>query len=274
MPTTVHDLRRGSRAAVLRELLFAGPQTRVGLAGRTGLSSASVTNIVGDLLADGLVVEVGTEDSNGGRPRVTLRANADFGVSIGVDVGETGLRVEAFDLGLRELARTHAELPPHDHVAIADSAAAAVRELCDALPGRRVLGVGVAVPGAVEHDPDAHVHAPSVGWDDVPLGALFRERIDLPVSIENGAKTLGLAEMALGAGRGRRDAIVTLWGTGVGAAIFTGGALYDGAAASAAVWRRTSARRRSPEPRLPRSIAPRRSSARPRQTSSTSSTRS
>jgi hypothetical protein len=58
---TVQDLRRVNRATVLRRLFFDGPQTRVGLAGLTGLSSGSVTNVVGDILAEKLIVEVGTE---------------------------------------------------------------------------------------------------------------------------------------------------------------------------------------------------------------------
>jgi predicted NBD/HSP70 family sugar kinase len=106
--------------------------------------------------------------------------------------------------------------------------------------GRRILGVGVAVPGVVEHDSDAHVHAPSIGWDSVPLGRLFRQRIELPVSVENGAKTLGQAEMWLGAAKGSRHAVVTLWATGIGAAIFVDGTLYRGAASSAGEWGHTN----------------------------------
>jgi len=92
----------------------------------------------------------------------------------------------------------------------------------------------------VEHDREMHVHAPSVGWKAVPLGALFGDRIDLPLYIENGAKTLGRGEMWLGAGRGYKDAVVTLWATGIGAAIFTDGSLYHGAASSAGEWGHTN----------------------------------
>lgn len=238
----MQDLRRVNRAAVLRPLFFGGPQNRVGLARQTGLSSASVTNVVGALLAEGLVVEVGTEESDGGRPRIVLAVNPEFGVVIGVDVGETGVRVEAFDLTMTELAGTQVVSQDYDPAEIVASAAAAVNRLRAQLErdGRRILGVGVAVPGAVEHDRDIHVHAPSVGWEAVPLGALFGDRIDLPLYIENGAKTLGRGEMWLGAGRGYKHAVVTLWATGVGAAIFTDGSLYQGAASSAGEWGHTN----------------------------------
>src|SRR5690242_1121093 len=84
MRATVRDLRRASRTAVLRPLLFEGPQNRVGLARRTGLSSASMSNVVGELIEEGLVREVGTEESNGGRPRIVLQVNPNFGAVIGV----------------------------------------------------------------------------------------------------------------------------------------------------------------------------------------------
>jgi predicted NBD/HSP70 family sugar kinase len=118
----------------------------------------------------------------------------------------------------------------------------AVRELQQRLEshGHRVLGVGVAVPGVVEHDRDASVHAPGIGWRAVPAGRLLREAVDLPLFVENGAKTLGQAEMWLGAGRGARHAVVTLWGTGVGAAVFADGVLYRGAASSAGEWGHTN----------------------------------
>jgi predicted NBD/HSP70 family sugar kinase len=241
---TVRDLRRVNRSVVLRPLFFEGPLNRVLLSRLTGLSSGSITNVISDLLDEELVLEAGTEESDGGRPRVLLRVNPDFGVVIGVDVGETRIRVEGFDLSMQELAGAEVNLHPQEHDAgvVVARIAEAVAELDSsfAAQGRRVLGVGVAVPGVVEHDPGGHVHAPGIGWNAVPFAGLLRERVQLPLFVENGAKTLGQAEMWLGAGRGTRHAVVTLWGTGVGAAIFADGVLYRGAASSAGEWGHTS----------------------------------
>jgi predicted NBD/HSP70 family sugar kinase len=191
------------------------------------------------------VVEVGRELSDGGRPRVQLRLNPAFGVVIGVDVGETGIRVEAFDLWMTEIAGAVVEVHPQEAgpAVVVERVSAAVNELKARLEGegRRILGVGIGVPGVVEHGGDQRVNAPSIGWRDVPLGRLFRERIDLPLALENGAKTLGQAEMWLGAGRGFRHTIVTLWATGIGAAIFVEGSLYRGSASSAGEWGHTNA---------------------------------
>ena len=240
---TVRDLRRGNRSAVLRPLLLDGPLNRVALSRLTGLSSASVTNVIAELLEERLVVETGTEESDGGRPPIQLNVNPDFGVVIGVDIGETGVRIEAFDLGLRMLC---GEVVPIDPIrpmvdevvaGIADSVRKIVREIN---AEGRVIGVGVGVPGIVSGPAaQASVHAPNIGWADVPLSGLLSEALAMPVFIDNCAKTFGQAEMWFGAGRGARDAVVTLLGTGIGAAIFTRGQVFRGVSSSAGEWGHT-----------------------------------
>ncbi|GKQ33803.1 ROK family transcriptional regulator [Streptomyces sp. A012304] len=228
---TVRDLRRASRTAVLRRLYFDGPLSRFELGPVTGLSSGSVSNVVADLVADGLVEEAGSVDSDGGRPRTLLKVAAASGHMIGVDVGETRIRVELFDLTLTELAR--AERPVErrgyaveDVVGHIRDGVAEVLDAADLRP-ERLLGVGVGVPGIVEHTPDrgAVVHGQTIGWDAVPLEERLREVSPLPDTvpyfIDNGARTLGQAEMWFGGGRGARNAVVLLFGSGVGACLVT-----------------------------------------------------
>lgn len=228
---TVRDLRRGNRAAVLQSLYFEGPLSRLELGPATGLSSGSVSNVVAELIADGLVEEAGSVDSEGGRPRTLLRVAPGSCHMIGVDVGETRVRIELFDLALGELARTDRPLESqrYDVEVITGHIADGVAEVLDGagLPADRLLGVGIGVPGIVAHTPDrgAVVHGQTIGWDAVPLESLLRASARLPESvqyfIDNGAKTLGQAEMWFGAGRGAGDAVVVLFGSGVGACLVT-----------------------------------------------------
>ncbi|MFE0516670.1 ROK family protein [Streptomyces sp. NPDC058964] len=228
---TVRDLRRGNRTAVLQRLYFDGPLSRFELGPATGLSSGSVSNVVADLIADGLVEEAGSVDSDGGRPRTLLRVAPGSGHMIGVDVGETRVRVELFDLTLTELARAERPLAQqrYDVDVIVGHIRDGVAEVLEAAgidPGQ-LLGVGVGVPGIIEHTADrgAVVHGQTIGWDAVPLEELLRSGSQLPDSvpyfIDNGAKTLGQAEMWFGAGRGARNAVVVLFGSGVGACLVT-----------------------------------------------------
>lgn len=241
---TVRDLRRSNRAAVLAELFFGGEASRQALSERTGLSAATITNVVGELLDEGMVVESGAEDSDGGRPRILLRVNPGHGVVVGVDVGETRIRVELFDLAMTE--RSGVEFPlrhgEHTPEQVVDHVAGGLaRVLADAdIDDDHVLGIGVGVPGVVEQGPDGLVDAPTYGWDKVPLRTLLAAKTPLPLFLDNGAKTMGQAEMWFGAGRGARDAIVALLGTGVGVGVVTDGRLYRGAASSAGEWGHTT----------------------------------
>jgi predicted NBD/HSP70 family sugar kinase len=228
---TVRDLRRANRTAVLQRLLFDGPLSRFELGPVTGLSSGSVSNVVADLIADGLVEEAGSVDSDGGRPRTLLRIAPAGGHMIGVDVGETRVRVELFDLTLTELARTERPLTRQGYevdgiVGHVRDGVAEVLAAADITP-ERLLGVGIGVPGIVERTPDrgAVVHGQTIGWDAVPLEQLLRRGSPLPDTvpyfIDNGAKTLGQAEMWFGGGRGAHNACVLLFGSGVGACLVT-----------------------------------------------------
>ena len=239
-PSTARDLRRSNRSAILRELLFTGESTRQALAGHTSLSAATVGLVIADLLDEGLVHENGTQESSGGRPRTLIRMVPDRAVSIGVDVGERGVRVEAFDLAWQRRADLFVEagagvLDPAEVVASIAESVQAVLAAAD-VGSAELLGVGVSVPGVVERGDDSVVHAVAFGWDGVPLGRMLRAAIDAPFVVDNGAKTMGQAEMWFGAGRGAADAVIALLGIGVGAAVFTDGRLYRGSQSSAGEW--------------------------------------
>jgi predicted NBD/HSP70 family sugar kinase len=241
---TVRDLRRGNRSALLRHLYFEGPLSRQELGRDTGLSAGSISNVIGELVADGLVEEAGAVESDGGRPRTLLKIAAGHGYLVGVDVGETRVRVALFDLALTELAATDHPLSDsgHDvgHVVqlILDGLAAVLRDT--GADQDRVLGVGVGVPGIVEQGGDLVVHGQTIDWESVPLGRLLRTGTELPLHIDNGAKTLGQAEMWFGAGRGAKHAVIALIGSGVGACVIADGTPYRGAASSAGEWGHTT----------------------------------
>ena len=242
--TTVRDLRKNNRSRALWQVFLNGPLTRQEVGTVAGLSPATVSNLVAALVAEGVVVEVGLEDSNGGRPRGLLQVNPGYGYVIGVDVGETAFLVELFDFGLN-LRAQHASvtdmsvLDPEDAVShIVEGIESVIAEA--GVEPASILGVGVAVPGLVEHRGDAVVHGQSVGWHAVPLEAMLRDRTGLPILVDNGAKTLGQAERWFGAARGTDNAVIVLLGIGVGTCIVSNGEVYRGATSSAGEWGHTT----------------------------------
>src|SRR5216684_3608710 len=241
---TVHDLRRDNRSVLLSSLFFEQACSRQELSAATGLSPASVSNVVRDLIDDGIVVEAGSVDSDGGRPRVLLQVNPDYGYVIGVDVGEIRVRVELFDLTMTERAKADYPLDPRQHgVSVIVEAILTGLDAVLASSGvspSAVLGIGVGVPGIVENGPGGLVHGQSYGRDSVPLERLLRSGTSRPLHIDNGANTMGQAELWFGAGRGAQHAVVCLIGSGVGASIIAGGSTHRGSMSSAGEWGHTT----------------------------------
>jgi predicted NBD/HSP70 family sugar kinase len=241
---TVRDLRRANRSALLSRLYFDGPVSRQELITSVGLSAASVSKLIADLVAEELVVEAGSVGSDGGRPRTLLRVNHGAYAVIGVDVGETRVRVELFDLGLNERARAEFPVGPGDcdPALIVDRIRAGLHVVISTggIEPERILGIGVGVPGLVRREPPALIDAQTLGWVAVPLQDMLAEVTDLPLFIDNGATTMGQAEMWFGAGRGAGATAIVLIGSGVGAAIVVGGTAYRGFSSSAGEWGHTT----------------------------------
>ena len=248
---SVRDLRTRNRARALAAVYHNGPMTRQEIGEAIGVSPATVSNLVGDLLNQGVIVEAGAEDSNGGRPRTLLRVKPEYRFVVGVDVGETAILVELFDLDMQ--VRASHSITPNAGRLDPEKTAEYVLDGVDRVvtysgcAPEEILGVGVGVPGLVEHgnDPavygdDAVVHAQTIGWDGVPFGKLLRSGTSLPLFVENGAKTFGQAEKWFGAARDAENAIIVLLGTGTGVSIFTEGELYRGASSSAGEWGHTT----------------------------------
>src|SRR5260370_20038277 len=222
---TIRDLRRRHRSTLVRRLFFAGPIGRQELARETGLSSATVTNVMSALLAEGVVVEAGVEESDGGRPRVLLRVNGNHRLVAGVDVGETRVRVELFDLAMRKRAGSEVAIHPahHEPGVIVDAISKGLgRAMSDCSAEiDSILGIGVGVPGVVESFGEQVVHAPGFGWSHVPFGGMIASRTGLSVLVDNGAKTIWQSEMWFGAGRGVQHATIVLVAPGVWPRTFT-----------------------------------------------------
>src|SRR5450755_2845564 len=241
---TVRDLRRDNRSVLLWSLYFDQPCSRQDLSEATGLSSASVSNVIRELIHEGIVVEAGSVDSDGGRTRVLLRIDPDYGYVVGIDVGETRIQAELFDLTMAVRANADIPLEPREHgvdVVVDRILRCLSAVLADSgVPPEAILGVGIGVPGVVEQGAEVVLYGQTYGWDAVPLERLLRAGTDLPLYIDNGANTMGQAELWFGAGRGTRRAVVCLIGSGVGASIIGQEAAHQGSSSRPGEWGHTT----------------------------------
>ncbi|MGW9112643.1 ROK family protein [Microbacterium sp. NPDC055683] len=236
---TSRDIRSESRLDVLHAVLSAGETTRGAVAASTGLSAATVATVVGELIAEGILVETKTTAGRIGRPTATIAMSAERGRVVGVDVAETYVRAVLFDTALAQLAAV--ELARDEHDLDPDSVVDAIGRAIDRLLAQErvsrgaVLGVGVALPGLVQGDAGVSVVVPNWSWHTVELDRL-RERVGLPLVVDNPLKVIATAELWLGRGRSHTSLVTVNLGTGVGAGIVLEGSILRGATNSAGEW--------------------------------------
>ncbi|HOW00830.1 MAG TPA: ROK family transcriptional regulator, partial [Rhodoglobus sp.] len=238
-PATVGEVRQRNRSQALRSIILSGQTSRAELARDCGLSVASVTNLVSELISEGLVMEAGSVASSGGRPVTLLAPNPSGAYFLGADVGERGVAVELFDLTMTRIDREFRGGAEGEQLdAIGRDLDAALDALRDRNPEAwpRVVGLGLGLPGIVEQGADGEqtLYAQSLGWPAVPVRQLVTH--DIAVFAENGAKTEAMAEVWDGAARGVDEALVVLLGRGVGLAIVSDGELAHGLNSSAGEW--------------------------------------
>jgi len=221
------DARAHNRALVLQSLFRAGPYSRADLARMTGLTRVTVSDLVTDLLADGLVDELGPRtESRIGKPATLVALKRDAADVVAISLSDD----QALTGALLDLAGTvhrRASLPREARTG--EAAVEAVTQLARTLVAdatHPVLGVGIGSPGVV--DPAGTVlAAPNMGWSDVRLAERLAADLALPVHVANDANTAALAEHTFGGADDGGTLVLTV-GQGVGAGLLLDGALVQG----------------------------------------------
>jgi predicted NBD/HSP70 family sugar kinase len=237
-PADLSLMRELNERIVLGLLRQEGPISRAELARRSHLSRSTVSSIIANLLAAGLVRETGIGDSNGGRRPIMIEFNYQSGFVIGIELGHTMLAVLLTDLAANVLRRGQCtfDLAAGPEVCL-PQVVALVEEL---LAGERIargaiVGAGVGVPGPLAFASGRPMMPPAMpGWHDVPLRALLEDALGMRVFVENDANLGALAEHCWGAAREQFNvAYIYLGGAGIGCGLILDGRLYRGEIGSA-----------------------------------------
>ncbi|MGH1547643.1 ROK family protein [Leifsonia poae] len=224
-------------AAELLTILRDGiPRTRAQLAELTGMARSTIASRIDLLTAAGLVIPAGDDPSSGGRPPARIRFHAESRVVLAIDLGATHGVVALADLSGTIMASRSERLSiadgPED---ILDWVLEVACELYSD-SGRRpeeLIGVGVGVPGPVEHSTGLPVNPPIMpGWDRFDIPRYIRRVFDVPVLVDNDVNLLALGEQTL-MWPEETDLLFVKVATGVGAGIISGGRLQRGALGSA-----------------------------------------
>lgn len=210
------DIRRTNRSLIFKLLFPSQHRSRADLGRLTGLSRVAVSDVVSDMLDEGLVSEIGYAANPTGKGK--------RGALLGIDTSR--LKIISIDLSQSQLIQgavtdllgvpqecMEIALGPDNHVE-ADAIVQLVDQLRTDLDVNDVLGIGIVVAGVVQGG--MVTESTMLGWHDVNLGALIERQFNVPVIIVNDAIAAMLTERFFG--QAGHDFIFTTFGQGVGAA--------------------------------------------------------
>jgi N-acetylglucosamine repressor len=232
-PRASRSLLRDFNVSMLIELVRrAGSISRAELARQSQLSAPTVSGIVDHLLKRGIVIETTTAPSSGGRPPVLLSVDPKAGYVVGIKLRGDGLTTVVCDLEAQIVSSGESYVPlVGDPMAALDAIERETRRaLRDAaVPASKVLGVGVGLSGIIDSTAGVCRFSHLLQWHDVELAEPLRNRMGLPVWVENDVNTLAVAEKWAGDAHAARDFITLSVGRGIGLGIVIDRALYRGA---------------------------------------------
>jgi predicted NBD/HSP70 family sugar kinase len=201
--TPIREVRRRHRQLVLRALRDSGPLPRADLARRLGLSATTMTKVVGELIAEGVVAESGVAGPGlrVGRPATHVRIMPESRTVLGVGVGAGLVQLAVCDLyatPLRTLSFRYEPTTTAEEVV--DRIGQAARSLvahAGAVAGQP-LGIGVAAPGPVDDALRRNLLSINLGWRDVAFSDRLEAAVHLPTVVDHNVRTMALAEARYG----------------------------------------------------------------------------
>lgn len=228
-------LRSLNRSLVLDTIRRSGAISRADIARRTNLTSAAIGSIVGNLVAEGFLLEQADETARpaAGRPPVLVGLNPDAAFSVGVNVGITKVTAVLADLTGHIRARDRRRLQGYTPEAVVDTVAKAVAAVTAGCDRAGILGIGVGLHGIVDAANGVSRFAPHYGWRNVAIAGMLERATGMSVVIENGVRTMLLGEAWFGAARGLADVVCVAVGAGIGAGFLSEGRLLRGPSGAA-----------------------------------------
>jgi predicted NBD/HSP70 family sugar kinase len=211
-----------------------GPLSRADVARRTELSVQTVSNLVNELLAVNLVLEGGRRSEGRGAPSTSLTINPDGAYAIGLDLDRDHLTGVLVDLAGQVRQRVHMEVETPSSEEVLELTCGMVETMASqqGLALDEVAGLGLGVPGPMHRAPDGagYLVNPKAfpGWHDIPLATWLRERLRMPVYLENNGTAAALGERWYGAGREIGTFFYIYFGSGLGGGLILNGQPYEG----------------------------------------------
>jgi glucokinase-like ROK family protein len=223
-------VKKINKSIVLHYIRNHSPISRARIAELTGLTKATVSSLVNELIESSLAHEIGTGQSSGGRKPMMLLFNGKGGYAVGIDLGVNYILAVLTDLNGAIVEEYKVQ---HDNSVLelaVSELKSCIRELIRRAPASAygIIGIGIGIPG-IRNEQGEVLFAPNLGWENVPLQQMMEDEFNIPVVIDNEANAGAVGEKEFGAGREATNLVYISVGIGIGAGIIIKGELYRGA---------------------------------------------
>ena len=221
-----HTIRDINRQIVLNYVREREPISRAAIARETALQRSTISEIVEALTGEGLVEEIGEGKSTGGRRPTLLRLRTVGAIAIGVNITPTYTTIASSDLAGVVVQQESFPTDP-----VPERTVNRIIEIISRFSDQgSIEGVGISIPGLVTPATGNVIFVPYFKWRDLPIAETISQSTGLPVTIDNDANAVALAELWFGRPevRDARDFIFVLVADGVGTGIIFDGQVYRG----------------------------------------------
>src|SRR5215218_5877081 len=222
---TIRDI---NRQIVLNYVRSRSPISRADIARETSLQRSTVSAIVDDLQAVGLVEEIGTGTSTGGRKPTLLKLKSGTPIAIGVDVSPRATTVVIADL-TGQILKQESFPTSSDRTYMNEQIVSKVKSFRDEHPDAD-LAVGISIPGIADQRRGEVPYIPYFQWSNWDIVEQIKNATGLEVTVDNDANAVALAELWFGSEdiRKTRNFITVLVSEGIGTGIIIDGQVYRG----------------------------------------------
>ena len=224
-------IKKENRVMVLDLIKRQGPISRAKIARMTKMSPTTVSRIAATLIEYNIIRETDLHSSGVGRKATLLSVNADSILTVGVELDETKARICVINFLDKVITETEFDLlenysPGNVVKQIKDQLAALIQE--NNIHWDKIVGIGVGLPGLIDHlTGKIHISA-QLGWNHVDFGQLLENALEKKVFLDNELKLKAYAEQHLGNGRHSERMVMIGFGSGVGSSLILRGDIYRG----------------------------------------------
>jgi len=242
-------IRDINRSLVLNLVKNHGPISRTDIARMSGLGLSTVSGIMRALLNAGLIYEVASGESSGGRRPILLSVDPKAGYAIGLKLTESEVIMALTDLDAevlqREIVPVHGAREPSEYIEQVGHAIDGLMAASGVAP-EKLMGIGVGLSGFIDHESGTCRYSAILDWRGVPLQNEMEARFDVPVLVDNDVNTLTQFEAMFGSGQGIQNFLVVTIGRGVGLGTVVHGRVYRGSQGGAGEFGHTTVQEDGP----------------------------